>query len=157
MAMNLQYSVQKNVKKWNYEDLPEVLIDAVTATEDARFFEHHGIDLRRIGGAIIANITNGFGSQGASTITQQLVEKSFLTSDKELKLKVQEQWLALKLERQYSKEEILEMYLNKIFYGANAYGVGQAAETYFGVTDLHESNIATGCNSCWVTTKANSI
>ncbi|RDW19620.1 penicillin-binding protein [Oceanobacillus arenosus] len=123
-------------KKVNFEDLPEVLINAVTATEDARFFEHHGIDLRRIGGAIIANITNGFGSQGASTITQQVVEKSFLTADKELKLKVQEQWLALKLERQYSKEEILEMYLNKIYYGAGAYGVSQAAETYFGVTDL---------------------
>lgn len=132
----------ENRKKINYEDLPQVLIDAVTATEDVRFFEHHGIDLRRIGGAILANVTNGFGSQGASTITQQLVEKSFLSADKELKLKVQEQWLALKLERQYSKQEILEMYLNKIFYGAGAYGVGQAAETYFGVTDLHDLTLA---------------
>ncbi|WP_085992057.1 PBP1A family penicillin-binding protein [Oceanobacillus senegalensis] len=127
-----------NRKKVNYEDLPQVLIDAVTATEDARFFEHPGIDLKRIGGAIIANITEGFGSEGASTITQQVVEKSFLTPDKELKLKVQEQWMALKLERQYSKEEILEMYLNKIFYGANSYGVAQAAETYFGKEDLQE-------------------
>ncbi|WP_068672031.1 PBP1A family penicillin-binding protein [Oceanobacillus sp. Castelsardo] len=127
-----------NRKKVEYEDLPQILIDAVTATEDARFFEHHGIDLRRIGGAIVANVVHGFGSQGASTITQQVVEKSFLTPEKEIKLKVQEQWLALKLERQYSKEEIMEMYLNKIFYGANAYGVAQAAETYFGKTDLHE-------------------
>ncbi|RKQ37634.1 penicillin-binding protein 1A [Oceanobacillus halophilus] len=121
-----------NRKKVNFEDLPDVLIDAVTATEDVRFFDHPGIDLRRIGGAVVANIVDGFGSQGASTITQQVVEKSFLTPDKELKLKVQEQWLALKLERKYTKEEILEMYLNKIFYGANSHGVVQAAETYFG-------------------------
>ncbi|WP_156289207.1 transglycosylase domain-containing protein [Oceanobacillus salinisoli] len=127
-----------NRKKIEYEDLPQVLIDAVIATEDARFFEHPGIDLRRIGGAVVANVVNGFGSQGASTITQQVVEKSFLSPEKELRLKVQEQWLALKLERQYSKEEILEMYLNKIFYGANAYGVAEAAERYFGKTDLKE-------------------
>ncbi|UJL48069.1 PBP1A family penicillin-binding protein [Virgibacillus sp. NKC19-16] len=121
-----------------YEDLPPVLIDAVTATEDARFFEHPGIDLRRIGGAIIANITQGFGSEGASTITQQVVEQSLLSPDKKLSIKVQEQWLALQLEREYSKEEILEMYLNKIYYGSGAYGVGKAAETYFGKTDLSE-------------------
>lgn len=131
-------SAEEQRKKITYDDLPQVLIDAVIATEDARFFEHPGIDLRRIGGAILANITDGFGSQGASTITQQVVEKSFLTPDKKLSLKVQEQWLALQLERQYSKEEILEMYLNKIFYGQNSYGVAQAAETYFGKTDLHD-------------------
>ncbi|MGM8365374.1 PBP1A family penicillin-binding protein [Virgibacillus sp. W0181] len=124
--------------KVEYEDLPEVLIDAVTATEDARFFKHSGIDIRRIGGAIMANITNGFGSEGASTITQQVVENAFLTSDKKIKLKVQEQWLALKLERKYSKEQIMEMYLNKIFYGSGAYGVAKASEIYFGKTDLHE-------------------
>ncbi|WP_010095848.1 PBP1A family penicillin-binding protein [Ornithinibacillus scapharcae] len=124
--------------KITYEDLPQVLIDAVTATEDARFFEHSGIDLRRIGGAVIGNIRNGFGSEGASTITQQVVEKSFLPPDKKIKYKVQEQWLALKLEQDYSKQQILEMYLNKIFYGANAYGVAKAAETYFGKTDLHD-------------------
>ncbi|MFC2948337.1 PBP1A family penicillin-binding protein [Virgibacillus sediminis] len=124
--------------KVTYEELPDILIDAVIATEDARYFEHPGIDLRRIGGAIIANVTNGFGSQGASTITQQVVEKSFLSPDKKISLKVQEQWLALKLEREYSKEEIMEMYLNKIYYGAGAYGVGKAAEVYFGKTDLSE-------------------
>lgn len=131
-----------NRKKIEYEDLPQVLIDAVTATEDARFFKHHGIDFRRLFGAILANITDGFGSQGASTITHQVVEKSFLSPEKKIKLKVQEQWLALKLERKYSKEEILEMYLNKIFYGANSYGVAQAAETYFGKSDLHDLTLA---------------
>ncbi len=121
-----------------YDDLPEVLVDAVTATEDARFFKHPGIDIRRIGGAIVANFKHGFGSEGASTITQQVVENYFLAKDKKIKLKVQEQWLALKLERKYSKEQILEMYLNKIFYGNNAYGVASAAKAYFGKTDLHD-------------------
>ncbi|MDL4840838.1 transglycosylase domain-containing protein [Aquibacillus rhizosphaerae] len=124
--------------KITYNDLPDVLIDAVIATEDARFMTHSGIDFRRIGGAIIANVTDGFGSQGASTITQQVVKGSFLSSDKTIKRKVQEQWLAVKIDSDYSKEEIMEMYLNKIFYGANAYGVAKAAEIYFGKTNLQE-------------------
>lgn len=124
--------------KIEYDDLPQVLIDAVIATEDSRFFEHNGIDLRRIGAAIIANFQDGFGSEGASTITQQVVEKSFLPPDKKIKLKVQEQWLALKLEREYSKEQILEMYLNKIYYGSGAYGVAKAAQVYFGKSDLND-------------------
>lgn len=128
----------ENREKVEFEELPQVLIDAVIATEDARFFDHAGIDLRRIGGAVIANITDGFGSQGASTITQQVVEKSFLSPEKKLSIKVQEAWLALKLERELPKEQILEIYLNKIFYGANAYGVKQAAQTYFGKEDLGE-------------------
>src|SRR5699024_5959567 len=102
------------------------------------FFEHSGIDVRRIGGAIKANITRGFGAEGASTITQQVVENMFLTPEKSIKLKVQEQWLALKLEREFTKEQILEMYLNKIFYGSDAYGVAKASEVYFGKEDLHD-------------------
>lgn len=121
-----------------YDDLPPVLIDAVIATEDSRFFEHPGIDIWRIGGAVLANITNGFGSEGASTITQQVVERSFLSPEKKISIKVQEQWLALQLEQEYSKKEILEMYLNKIYYGNGAYGVAKAAEVYFGITDLSE-------------------
>ncbi|WP_405101881.1 transglycosylase domain-containing protein [Oceanobacillus sp. FSL H7-0719] len=132
----------ENREQVKYEELPQVLIDAVTATEDVRFFEHSGIDLRRIGGAVIANIKDGFGSQGASTITQQVVENFFLSNEKKIKLKVQEQWLSLKLEREYSKEEILEMYLNKIFYGNNSYGVVAAAKSYFGVTDLNDLTLA---------------
>lgn len=128
--------------KISYDDLPDELIDAVTATEDARFFKHHGIDLRRIGGAILGNVFNGFGSEGASTITQQVVENSFLSKEKKLKRKVQEQWLALQLERKYSKEEILEMYLNKIYYGHRSYGVAKAAENYFGATDLEDLDLA---------------
>ncbi|WP_040981348.1 transglycosylase domain-containing protein [Oceanobacillus jeddahense] len=121
-----------------FEELPDLLIDAVTATEDVRFFDHNGVDVRRIGGAVRANFTSGFGSQGASTITQQVVERAFLSNEKKISIKVQEMWMAMKLERQYSKEEIMEMYLNSIFYGANSYGVAQAAQTYFGKDDLND-------------------
>ncbi|MFQ3543014.1 PBP1A family penicillin-binding protein [Halobacillus rhizosphaerae] len=122
--------------KVSYDDLPPVLVDAVTATEDSRFFSHIGIDFRRILAAIWANVTGGFGAEGASTITQQVVKKTFLTDKKTLKRKVQEQYLAIKLDKDYSKERILEMYLNKIYYGSSAYGVAEAAKTYFGVEDL---------------------
>ncbi|QAS50814.1 penicillin-binding protein 1A [Halobacillus litoralis] len=122
--------------KVTYDEIPTVLKDAVIATEDARFYSHFGIDFRRIGGAVLANITEGFGAEGASTITQQVVKQSFLTSDKTLKRKVQEQYLAIKLDQDYSKEKILEMYLNKNYYGAGAYGVAEAAETYFGKNDI---------------------
>ncbi|KAB8138449.1 PBP1A family penicillin-binding protein [Gracilibacillus oryzae] len=125
-----------------YSEIPKVLEDAILATEDVRFKSHMGIDFKRIGAAIIANFRDGFGSQGASTITQQVVKGSFLSNDKQLRRKVQEQWLALQLERKYSKEEIFEMYVNKIYYGAGAYGVATAAEVYFGKTDLNDLTLA---------------
>lgn len=136
VAMPGEIGGEKRIRV-TYDELPQVLIDAVLATEDVRFFEHPGIDVRRIGAAIIANIQHGFGSEGASTITQQVVEKSFLSPEKKMSIKVQEAWLALQLERMYSKEEILEFYLNKIFYGNHSYGVAQAAKNYFG-KDLDE-------------------
>ncbi|WP_066193265.1 MULTISPECIES: PBP1A family penicillin-binding protein [Gracilibacillus] len=128
--------------KISYDDVPTVLEDAILATEDIRFKDHIGIDFRRIGGAVLANVRDGFGAQGASTITQQVVKGYFLSNDKKLKRKVQEQWLALRLDAQYSKEEIFEMYVNKIYYGAGAHGVAMAAEIYFGKTDLSELTLA---------------
>lgn len=128
--------------KVEYGDLPEVLVDAIIATEDARFFSHVGIDPKRIAGAVVANITDGFGSEGASTITQQVIKGSFLSPEKTLKRKVQEQWLALRLDSQYSKEKIFEMYVNKIYYGNHSYGVAKAAENYFGKKDLTELTLA---------------
>ncbi|MCP3025891.1 PBP1A family penicillin-binding protein [Halobacillus sp. A5] len=125
----------------SYNDLPDQTVDAVLATEDVRFFDHFGIDPRRIGAAVLSNITNGFGSEGASTITQQVVKRSYLTADKTLERKVQEQFLAIKLDQQYSKESILEMYLNKIYYGQGAYGIVEAAETYFGKDDLNDLSL----------------
>ncbi|TCK05481.1 UNVERIFIED_ORG: penicillin-binding protein 1A [Anoxybacillus amylolyticus] len=120
----------------SYKDVPKVLEDAVLATEDARFYEHHGIDVVRLAGAVLANIKEGFGAEGGSTITQQVVKMTFLSSEKTLKRKAQEAWLALQLEQKYSKHEILEMYLNKIYYSDGIYGVARAAEYYFGKTDL---------------------
>ncbi|OQP05890.1 penicillin-binding protein [Geobacillus sp. 46C-IIa] len=122
----------------SYKDVPKVLENAVLATEDARFYEHHGIDIVRLAGAVVANIQEGFGAEGGSTITQQVVKMTFLSSKKTLERKAQEAWLALQLEQKYSKHEILEMYLNKIYYSDGIYGVARAAEYYFGKTNLKE-------------------
>ncbi|MGX2960196.1 PBP1A family penicillin-binding protein [Peribacillus sp. JNUCC 23] len=115
-----------------YADIPEVIKNAVLATEDVRFFKHGGVDILRLGSAVIGNVTNGFGSQGASTLTQQVVKRTFLTDEKTIKRKVQEAWLAIKLEQRYTKEEIFEMYVNKIWYANHAFGIATAADTYYG-------------------------
>ena len=124
-----------------FEDIPEDMINAVLATEDVRFFEHHGIDFYRLGGAILANLRDGFGAQGASTLTQQVVKNSFLQNEKKLKRKAQEAWLALKLERKYSKEEIFEMYFNKVLMSGRIYGIGTAAK-YFYNKELEDLTLA---------------
>ncbi|RFU64983.1 transglycosylase domain-containing protein [Peribacillus glennii] len=128
-----------------YEDIPKEVEDAVLATEDVRFYDHQGIDFYRLGGAVLANFTQGFGSQGASTLTQQVVKRSYLTADKTMKRKVQEMWLAFQLERKYTKKEIFEMYVNKIFYGERANGIARAAKTYYGkeLEDLKLNEVAT--------------
>jgi penicillin-binding protein 1A len=112
--------------------IPDVLKNAVLATEDARFYQHHGIDVKRTLVAIWTNITTG-SSQGGSTITQQIVKNSFLTIDKTPKRKIQEWYLAVQFERKYSKDQILEMYFNKNLYGSDVYGVAKAAERFFGL------------------------
>ncbi len=130
--------------------IPDDLKNAVIAVEDARFYEHHGLDVIRLGGAVVANITEGFGSEGASTISQQVIKNSFFEQgQKKLTRKAQELWLAFQLERKYSKDEILEMYLNKIYYGVgNTYGVAKASELYFGKPldelELHEAAFIAG-------------
>ncbi|WP_110927650.1 transglycosylase domain-containing protein [Bacillus massiliglaciei] len=128
----------------NYEDIPKKVENAFLATEDVRFYEHSGIDFRRLGGAVLANFTSGFGSQGASTLTQQVVKRSYLTPDKTIKRKVQEMWLSLQLERKYTKEEIFEMYVNKIFFANRANGILTASRTYYGkeLKDLETNEIA---------------
>lgn len=127
----------QNRKYVDYEDIPQEMVDAILATEDVRFFDHFGIDFFRLGGAVLANFTGGFGSQGASTITQQVVKNSFLSNEKTLKRKAQEAWLAIQLEQQYDKEEIFEMYFNKILMSGNIYGFATGAEYFFG-KELHE-------------------
>jgi penicillin-binding protein 1A len=127
-----------------YEDIPEEMINAIIATEDVRFFDHFGLDLWRLGGAVVANVRDGYGSQGGSTITQQVVKNSFFKNEKKLKRKAQEAWLAIKLERQYSKEEIFEMYFNRVLMSGTVYGFGTAAEVFYGkeLTDLTLSEMA---------------
>lgn len=122
----------ENRKYIDYEDIPQEMVDAIIATEDARFFDHFGIDIWRLGGAVVANLRDGFGAQGASTITQQVVKNSFFTNEKKLERKAQEAWLAIQLERQYSKEEIFEMYFNKVLMSGTVYGFGTAAEYFYG-------------------------
>ena len=113
--------------------VPRQVQDAFLAAEDLRFFQHGGIDPVRIFGAVMANLRSGEYTEGASTITQQLVKLSHLSSQKTIARKLEEIWLAIQLERLCSKEEILEMYLNFIYFGRGAYGIEAAAQSYFGV------------------------
>ena len=115
----------------SFDEIPEHVVNAFIAVEDVRYWEHNGVDLKRIGGAVVANIQDGFGAEGASTITQQVVKNMMLEPQKTVKRKVQEAYLAIQLEKNYTKEEILEMYLNKIYFGEGAYGIATAAHTYF--------------------------
>jgi penicillin-binding protein 1A len=124
--------------------IPKPLRDAIIATEDARFYSHHGVDPTGIGRAIYQNFRRGRIVEGGSTITQQLAKVLFLTPDKSLERKLKEAVLALTLERRYSKDRILELYLNQIYFGQGAFGVEAAARTFFGksVTELTLSECA---------------
>ncbi len=114
------------------EEIPAYLKQAFLAGEDARFYEHPGIDYQGITRAVWSLATTGEKSIGGSTITQQLARNFFLTAEKTWTRKIKEAFLALKIERELDKDEILELYLNKIFLGYRAYGVGAAAEVYYG-------------------------
>lgn len=120
------------------EEMPEQLRQAVIATEDERFYEHAGVDPFGIARALVVDVIRGEKAQGGSTITQQYVKQAFVTSERTLKRKVQEAILAQRVERRYSKDQILENYLNTIYFGHGAYGVEAASRVYFGkdVSDL---------------------
>jgi penicillin-binding protein 1A len=120
-------------KPIRYADLPQMVIDAILATEDDRFFEHPGVDYQGLVRAAIELIKTGHKRQGGSTITMQVARNFFLSSEKTYLRKLTEIFLALKIERYLTKEEILELYLNKIYFGQRAYGVGAAAEVYYGL------------------------
>jgi len=115
------------------EEIPQQIKDVFVAAEDLRFYEHKGIDIVRLFGALAANLRDGAYSQGASTITMQLIRQSHLSTNKTIARKAEEIWLALQLERLMTKEEILAMYLNYIYFGNGAYGIQAAAQAYFGV------------------------
>lgn len=123
------------------KDVPKNMKNAVLATEDNRFYEHGALDYKRLFGAIGKNVTGGFGSQGASTLTQQVVKRSFLSEKKSIGRKAQEAYLSYRLEQEYSKDDIFQMYLNKIYYSDGVYGVRAAAKYYFN-KNLNELNLA---------------
>lgn len=123
------------------ESLPDDVKDAVLAVEDNRFYDHGAIDFIRLGASVIRNFQSGFGAEGGSTITQQVVKRVFLTDDKSLERKAQEAYLAYRLEQEYTKDDILEMYLNKINYSDGIYGIRTASMYYFN-KELHELNLA---------------
>jgi len=115
-----------------YDEIPEALVLAFLAVEDRRFFSHGGLDPLGIGRAALVNLRAGGIAQGGSTITQQLAKTLFLSSRRSFRRKAQEALLALWLERRLTKEEILTLYLNRIYFGSGAYGIDAAAQVYFG-------------------------
>ncbi len=117
-----------------YDQLPPKLIQAFLATEDDRFFRHHGVDWQGILRAALANARAGRISQGASTITMQVARDMFLTPHRDMKRKMSEVYISLLMEEEFTKEEIFSLYVNKIFLGQRAYGVAAASEVYFGKT-----------------------
>ena len=123
------------------DKIPKNLQNAFIAVEDNRFYEHNGVDPRGILRALYSNVVSGEVAQGGSTITQQLAKNAFLSQDRTITRKIQEFFIALRLEQQYTKDEILEMYLNQIYFGRGAYGVQAAAQTYFG-KDVDQLNLS---------------
>lgn len=135
----------ENVVHVDEKDIPQTLKDAITSIEDRRFYKHKGIDPTRIVGAVLANITGSSGGlQGGSTLDQQLIKLSFFStkrSDQTLKRKAQEAWLALQLDRKYTKDQILTFYVNKAFMGNGCIGMQTAAKYYYG-KDLSKLDLA---------------
>ncbi len=117
-----------------FEALPPQLVNAVLAAEDDRFFQHSGVDYPGLTRAVVRHLISGEKSEGGSTITMQLTRGIFLSAEKSYRRKLQEIFLTLRIEQQFSKQEILALYMNKMFLGQRAYGVGAASEVYFGKT-----------------------
>lgn len=115
-----------------YDEIPQTLVHALIATEDQRFFEHPGVDIMGLGRATVRMIKTGTKSQGGSTITMQVARNFFLSRKKTFLRKFNEIMLAIKIDRELSKEKILELYLNRVYLGNRAYGVGAAAMVYYG-------------------------
>ncbi|KGP64161.1 peptidase [Legionella norrlandica] len=135
-----EYGEKKRIPV-TYDEIPPTLIHALIATEDQRFFEHPGVDIMGLGRAAVSMLKTGTKSQGGSTITMQVARNFFLSRKKTFLRKFNEIMLAIKIDRELSKEKILELYLNRVYLGNRAYGVGAAAMVYFG-KPLKELNLA---------------
>ncbi len=134
-------SVEARVQKGNFvpiDKVPPLLKKAVVATEDRRFYEHGAVDVIGVGRALFTNYIAGRTVEGGSTISQQVVKNIFLSQERTMTRKAEELALAIQLERNYTKDEILELYLNTIYFGHGTYGIKAASQTYFGkqVRDL---------------------
>ena len=132
---------EKRRKPIPIKNVPKKLIAAVVATEDHRFYQHRGVDLKGLARALVDVISSGRKSQGGSTITMQVARNYFLSRAKTYTRKINEILLAIKIERELSKDQILELYLNKIYLGKHSYGIAAAAQTYYG-KDVNELSIA---------------
>src|SRR5690554_3085556 len=135
---------EKRRNPLNYEEIPPAFIDALLASEDSSFFEHSGIDLKGLARAVIILASTGEKRVGGSTITMQVAKNYYLSSEKSFTRKFTEILLALKIEQELTKEEILELYINKIYLGKRAYGIEAAAHVYFGkpIKDLSLAQLA---------------
>lgn len=119
-----------------YEKLPKIYVYAVISVEDKRFWSHHGVDYLAIGRAVWNDIRTMSFAEGGSTITQQLIKNEYFTQEKKLERKFAEVFAAWEIEKEYSKEDIFEMYVNIIYFGSGYYGIHDAAEGYFGKEPL---------------------
>ncbi|MDD4601063.1 Monofunctional biosynthetic peptidoglycan transglycosylase [bioreactor metagenome] len=147
----LKTAVNKRLDKKNYvllKDIPLTMQQAIISVEDNRYYRHVGFDIEGILRATLVNLQTGTIVEGGSTITQQLVRNLFLTHDRSVSRKVEEIVLAVDMELRFTKEEILEMYLNSVYYGSGTYGIGPASKGYFGKEpaklNLAESSMLAG-------------
>jgi penicillin-binding protein 1A len=139
-GVRLGFLTERNSQPVALADIPDTVVNAVLAAEDAGFYEHEGVDFRGIARAAALNFRND-SVQGGSTITQQVVKQNFGSTEVTLERKISEAVVAAELERRYTKDEIIEFYMNSVFFGANAYGVKAAAQEYF-AKDLGDLTIA---------------
>ena len=129
-----EFHAEENREIIPFNKMSKNIKNAIVAVEDKRYYDHQGVDYRRIMGAFIADIRSGKIVQGGSTITQQYVKNVYFNPEQTLRRKINEALIAIQIERNYTKDKILEMYLNTIFFGAGSYGVEKASQTYFGIS-----------------------
>jgi len=128
-----EFHAEENREIINFDQMSPYIRDAVVSVEDKRYYEHQGVDYIRIIGALIADLKAGELAEGASTITQQYVKNVYFSPEKTWSRKIKEAVIAIQLERHYTKDKVLEMYLNTIYFGAGTYGIEKASQIYFGV------------------------
>lgn len=136
-AQDLQEKIDEIQNQPNYtsiNDISPIYLDAVIAVEDHDFYNHKGIDIESIGRAVLTNLKEGALIEGGSTITQQLAKNLYFSQEKDFVRKIAELFMTFKMEKTYSKDEILEFYVNSIYFGEGYYGIGEASQGYFGIS-----------------------